>query len=119
VRLDPKTLEAWIQADWLRPGRNGGTGRFSETDVARARLIRDLKKDMGVNDEGVTIILNLVDQVHGLRGMLREVLSAICGQSDATRRRIAAGIREASASYPPGERPDQAPTPTSRAGRSG
>jgi hypothetical protein len=38
--------------------------------VARAQLIRDLKDDLGVNDEGVGVILNLVDQVHGLRRVL-------------------------------------------------
>ena len=40
---------------------------FSDTDVARAHLIRDLKGDLGVNDEGVDVILHLVDQLHGLR----------------------------------------------------
>jgi chaperone modulatory protein CbpM len=36
-------------------------------DVARARLIRDLKDDFGVNDAGVDVILHLLDQLHGLR----------------------------------------------------
>jgi chaperone modulatory protein CbpM len=45
-------------------------------DIARARLIRDLTHDLGVNDEGVAIILDLIDQMHGLRHTLREVLRA-------------------------------------------
>ena len=119
ARLDARTLDAWIQAGWLLPRRNGGTGRFSEADVARACLICDLKKDMGVNDEGVTIVLDLVDQVHGLRRTLRQLLSAILAQSADMRRQIAAEILAASGSYPPREGPDQAPTGASRAGRSG
>ena len=37
--------------------------RFSDTDAARAHLIRDLKTDFGVNDEGVDVVLHLVDQL--------------------------------------------------------
>jgi len=38
-----------------------------EIDVARARLIRDMQVDLGVNDEGVDIALHLIDQIHELR----------------------------------------------------
>ena len=40
----------------------------------RAELIRDLKYDLDVNDAGIGVILNLVDQVHGLRRTLGELL---------------------------------------------
>jgi chaperone modulatory protein CbpM len=33
-------------------------------------LIRDLQGDLGVNKEGVGVILNLVDQIHSLRWAL-------------------------------------------------
>jgi len=36
-------------------------------------LIRDLKADFGVNDEGVDVILHLVDQLHGLRRALEQL----------------------------------------------
>ena len=49
---------------------------LSEVDVARARLIRQLLGEMGVNAEGVGIILDLVDQVHGLRSALRRTTAA-------------------------------------------
>jgi len=32
---------------------------------------------LGVNDEGVAVILNLVDQVHGMRRVLTEVLRSV------------------------------------------
>jgi len=50
---------------------------FSDADVARAQLIGDLKNDLGINDEGVGVVLNLVDQVHGLRRVLTEVLHSV------------------------------------------
>ena len=49
---------------------------FSEAYIARARLIQDLMEDLGVNSEGVGIVLNLVDQVHGLRRVLVDVLQS-------------------------------------------
>jgi chaperone modulatory protein CbpM len=45
-------------------------------DLSRAKLIRDLKNDLGVNDEGVGVILNLLDQMHGLRRALAELLQS-------------------------------------------
>jgi len=65
--LDVQTLEFWIEQQWLIPAQSSVDVSFSDRDVARARLIRDLKGDFGVNDEGVDIILHLVDQLHGLR----------------------------------------------------
>jgi chaperone modulatory protein CbpM len=74
--LDQATLEIWIEEEWLVPGREALDRRFSEVDLARVRLIRDLMDDLGVNAEGVGIVLRLVDQVHGLRAALAEVVAA-------------------------------------------
>ena len=73
AQLQRETLEAWIEEEWLIPGESAGEVTFSDADVARAQLIRDLKNDLGINDEGVGVVLNLVDQVHGLRRVLTEV----------------------------------------------
>jgi len=74
AQLEDNTLEAWIQEEWLIPAESAGEMTFSDADVARVQLIRDLKNDLGINDEGVGVILNLVDQVHGLRRVLTELL---------------------------------------------
>jgi hypothetical protein len=63
-----------------RPWRPSGTATelaFSEADLARAQLIRDLIQDLGVNHEGVGVILNLLDQMHGLRRALADVLQSV------------------------------------------
>ena len=77
TQIQRETLEAWIQEEWLIPGESAGELTFSDADIARAQLIRDLKNELGVNDEGVGVILSLVDQVHGLRGVLTEVLQSV------------------------------------------
>jgi chaperone modulatory protein CbpM len=74
TQLDQETLEVWIGEQWLIPAETAGEAAFSEIDLARAKLIRDLKQDMGVNDEGIGIILDLLDQVHSLRQAMAETL---------------------------------------------
>jgi chaperone modulatory protein CbpM len=74
TQLTQETLEVWIEEEWLVPSRTEDELIFSETDLARANLIRDLMQDLGVNDEGVGVILYLLDQVHGLRRALNETL---------------------------------------------
>ncbi|MGZ5873918.1 MAG: chaperone modulator CbpM [Bradyrhizobium sp.] len=71
--LDNPTLNAWVEAEWLVPITSQKRFQFSEADLARARLIQDLKIDFGVNDEGVTIILHLLDQLYGLRCLIRDI----------------------------------------------
>jgi chaperone modulatory protein CbpM len=111
ARLDAKTLRVWIEAGWVLPHRNGDSERFSKADLARARLIQDLKTSMGVNDEGVTVILDLVDQVHGLRRVLRELLSALYTQSETMRHQIAAELLEATSSHRSGDGCERMPLP--------
>ena len=68
--LPAHTLVLWIEQRWLIPGQSDAGLSFSERDVARARLIRDLQHDLGVNDEGIHVVLHLMDQLHGLRAAL-------------------------------------------------
>lgn len=68
-----QTLEFWLEQEWLIPELTAGEMGFSERDVARARLIQDLKTDLGVNDEGIDVVLHLVDQLHGMRRALAQL----------------------------------------------
>lgn len=68
-----ETLEGWLEQRWLLPEQTVAGAAFSDMDVARARLILDLQADFGVNDEGVDVILHLMDQLHGLRHALRQL----------------------------------------------
>jgi chaperone modulatory protein CbpM len=75
--MEHETLNAWIAEEWLIPGESSADVSFTDIDVARARLIRDLKMDLGVNDAGVGVILNLLDQLHGLRSALRQMREVV------------------------------------------
>jgi chaperone modulatory protein CbpM len=86
-RIDPVLLEAWVEAGWLAPGE------LSELDLARACLIRDLRERLGVNDEGVAVVLDLLDQLHGLRHALRRVTEAVQDLPDPLRQETLSAIR--------------------------
>ncbi len=76
AHLETQTLEAWIHEEWLIPRKDAAGENFSEADVARAHLIHGLKGDLGVNDEGIDVILHLIDQLHDLRRTMRDLLQS-------------------------------------------
>lgn len=92
ARLESAALDAWLAAGWLDPRRERGTLQFSDIDLARAHLIHDLEQ-LGVNPDGIPVVLDLVDQIHGLRRTLREILSAVRAQPEAMRRWSIADVR--------------------------
>ncbi len=85
THLDRATLEVWIQEEWICPERRRSERAYTDTDLARASLILDLKHKMGVNDEGLDVILHLIDQMHGLRKALAEVMARLSEQGKASR----------------------------------
>jgi len=79
--LQAQVLEFWLEQRWLIPDETAAEMSFSDRDVARAHLIRDLKSDFGVNDEGIDVILHLVDQLHGLRQALEQLQVGLQGRA--------------------------------------
>ncbi|RBP02108.1 chaperone modulatory protein CbpM [Roseiarcus fermentans] len=77
THLDRGTLEIWIRESWICPASTAPERAFTEMDLARANMIHDLKHNMGVNDEGLDVILHLIDQMHGLRRALAEALGSL------------------------------------------
>jgi chaperone modulatory protein CbpM len=66
------SLVAFAEAGWLERGSEHGD---DDLHRSRAQLIIELKQDLGVNDEAVPIILDLVDQLYGVRRALRLALA--------------------------------------------
>ncbi len=102
ARLDAAALETWVEAGWLAPhgggaggggGGGGDEGAFTEQDLARACLIRDLRDELGINDEGVGVVLDLLDQLHGLRLALRRVTASVQALPEPLRREVLAVLR--------------------------
>ena len=75
----PSELTAWVERGWVRPETGEAGWEFLAIDVARARLIRDLRQRMEVAEDMLPLVLSLLDQVYTLRGQLREVLAGQAG----------------------------------------
>jgi chaperone modulatory protein CbpM len=88
LRIDKDVLELWMAEGWLLPVIEEGTPRYSDVDIARGRLIRELGEDFGVNAEGTGIILDLLDQLYGLRLALRRASAVPPARPEPVVRRV-------------------------------
>jgi chaperone modulatory protein CbpM len=85
-------LVAWIERGWVRPVPDDAGWVFQEIDVARVRLIHDLRRGMEVQEDVIPLVLSLLDQVYDLRARLRAVLRAVEAQPEDVRGPILASI---------------------------
>lgn len=88
VGIAESDLQLWIEQRWVLPSRTGDDFLFDDVDLARARLIRELRSDMMVNEEAIPVVLSLLDQIHSLRRTLARVNAAIDGASAAAKAEI-------------------------------
>lgn len=77
ARVELHELRLWIAEGWIRPAQGGDDPTFDDLDVARIRLVCDLRTDMSLPDDAVPVVLSLLDQVHGLRRELRSLTHAV------------------------------------------
>jgi chaperone modulatory protein CbpM len=74
-------LTGWVERGWVQPEAGGEGGWvFQEVDVARVRLIHDLRRDLDVAEEALPLVLSLLDQVYDLRSTLQCVVRALRAQ---------------------------------------
>ncbi len=69
----------------LSPHRGDAGYLFDDVDIARVHLVCDLRYDMGVGEESLPVILNLIDQLHGTRHTLKALTAAIAEQPEEIR----------------------------------
>ena len=96
AELDGAELVRWIENRWILPEDQGGPGgenwRFHEVDIARVELILEIRREFAVDDEAVSLVLSLLDQVYSLRRQMRRLSAEIECQppevQDAIRRAL-------------------------------
>lgn len=92
LSIEVSVLDSWVSHGWLVPAGTSGGREFTAADLARARLLLDLSRDMGVNEAGVDVALSLLDQMHGLRQTLHGLMEAMDRHDRTLRRRLLPGI---------------------------
>ena len=91
--LDAPELTDWIARGWVVPtGSSSADWAFADIDVARVRLIRDLRLRMQLQEDALALVLSLLDQVYGLRGTLQAMVRALDTQPPAVREAILSAI---------------------------
>ena len=94
--LDRAELVRWIENRWVLPEQAGDAGRweFHEVDVARVELILDIRREFAVDDDAMSLLLGLLDQVYGLRRQMRRLCDAIERQPEDVREAIRRALPE-------------------------
>ena len=75
--LDRDAVERLIAQDCVRPTGAPGAWRFRDIDVARVRLILELRRDLALADEAVPVVLHLLDQLYATRRRLIRLRAAV------------------------------------------
>lgn len=86
-------VERWVARGLLRPVGPLEAWQFESVDIARVRLLAELGDDLGLDDDTITAVVGLIDQVHTLRGQLDLLAQAIAAQPPQTREAIAASLQ--------------------------
>ncbi|OAP38239.1 hypothetical protein AU381_21895 [Sinorhizobium glycinis] len=86
--LTARQLRQWVRRGWIVPSQVESVPLFDDVDIARLRLVCELRDDMNVNDDAVPIILALLDQLYGLRRELRTIAGALRRQPDDVRQEV-------------------------------
>lgn len=79
-RIDRITLEEYIAREWIRPHRKKTDWHFEDIDIARVELVCHLTQDIEVNEEGMDVVLSLLDQLYGMRAHMQKLTQAIAEQ---------------------------------------
>lgn len=87
--LEIVELTGWIEQGWVRPEPDG---MFETIDLARVRLIYDLRRNLGVQEDAVPMVLALLDQVYDLRRTLKAVSAALDTQPPDVRDAVLAAM---------------------------
>lgn len=91
--LSRRELHLWIREGWVRPAMGESGPVFDEIDLARLRLLCDLRKEMALSPDAMPVVLALIDQLHRTRRDLRLLMEVLEDQPDHVRRPVLDRLR--------------------------
>ncbi|WP_296763220.1 MerR family transcriptional regulator [Sediminimonas sp.] len=99
-RVTMRDLRLWVDEGWVRPARGDKGPVFDDLDIARIRLLCDLRKEMSVPTDTIPVVLSLIDNLHRTRRELKCLANAVEGQPEDVRQEVIAtfhALRDSSA----------------------
>lgn len=88
-RLTEGRLTEYCAAHIVIPAQTETGPAYQEIDIARLELACDLHEQYEAEPEAISLMISLIDQLHGLRAEMRGLMLALDAQSDEVRRDIA------------------------------
>ena len=90
----PDELALWVERRWVRAERDAdGAWGFTEMDVARVRLLVELRVTLEVTEELIPVVLSLIDQLYDARRIVRGLLEALDEQPAPVRESVLASAK--------------------------
>jgi chaperone modulatory protein CbpM len=93
-RVSLRELRLWVREGWVQPAQGDRGPVFDEVDVARVRLLCDLRKEMALPIDALPVVLTLIDRLHETRRDLQHLVDALAEQPKDVRRSIAEQVRK-------------------------
>lgn len=91
-RLTLRDLRRWVREGWVRPAMGEAGPVFDKLDVARLRLLCDLRQEMALPADALPVVLTLIDRLHEARRETRLLLEALGEQPEGVRRAVIARL---------------------------
>lgn len=93
--LSRDQLLLWIERRWVLPLAQDDDYVFGEADVARLQMIVELQRDLAIDEEAMSVVLDLLDKLYGLRRQMRDLLAAVDELPEAQREKLLGRIGRA------------------------
>jgi chaperone modulatory protein CbpM len=106
ARLETDALQRWIESGWVLPIGDNDDRRFDTADVARVHLICELHYELQIEEDSLSVVLSLLDQLYATRRALQTLMAAVQAQPQGVRNHIAALINT-TAPQPDGPSPQR------------
>jgi len=92
--IAPDELALWIERRWVRAEQTpDGAWQLTEMDVARVRLLVELRATLEVTDDLIPMVLSLIDQLYDARRTVRSLLAALDEQPAGVRAAVLAAAK--------------------------
>lgn len=87
-RLTSDRLTEYLAAEIVIPEQSEQGLVYHSIDVARLELACELHEQYDMEADALSMMISLIDQMHGLRAELREVLNAVEAQPEPVRQQL-------------------------------
>ncbi len=88
ARLTSDRLTEYLAAEIVIPEQSETGLVYQSIDVARLELACELHDQYDMEPDALSMMISLIDQMHGLRAELREVLNAVEAQPEPVRQQL-------------------------------